>query len=78
MKAYGIKLWEINSRNRHMNGVSGICVREDGEILGYWFSSNDDFLAKDLANHAKQCAYEYVGINVPESLKHILLKDGEE
>lgn len=38
--------------------VVGLCLTEDGEVLGQWISSDLDWLKKDLKKHAE--GYEYI------------------
>lgn len=38
--------------------VVGICITEDGEVLGQWISSDLDWLKKDLKKHTE--GYEYI------------------
>lgn len=61
MKAYGVKIG-CNRTSEEVLDVVGACITEEGQILGYWTSSDDEFLAKDLKNHADKagCEYEYL------------------
>lgn len=38
--------------------VVGVCVTEEGQVLGQWISSDLDWLKKDLEKHAE--GYEYI------------------
>ena len=65
-EAWGIML------ERNDVGVFGVCMDNNGKVLGQWFSSDEKFLASDLSNHAKEYNYRYVGEFVPEHIKNFL------
>lgn len=60
-KAYGF----MTMRSQFCDYVYGLCVTEDGTVLGGWTSSDIDFLKTDLANHAIGYEYEFLD-KIPE------------
>ena len=57
-KAYGFPLGPVTEHDG-MQVITGMCVDEDGKLLGYWTSSDIRFLESDLQNHARGYDYHF-------------------
>jgi hypothetical protein len=57
-KAYGFRIGYHGTAEEVID-VVGLCVLDTGEVLGHWVSSDDQWLAKDLKNHADKRSVEY-------------------